>query len=68
MLIIEPVVVKAAEDNGVGVSADQARTQLATWAPNAGVTDVPDYGDGTVAAPGSSWRAPRCRTCPTRRT
>ncbi|MCB2177385.1 MAG: SurA N-terminal domain-containing protein [Actinomycetales bacterium] len=50
VLIIEPAVVKAAEDNGVGVSADQARTQLATWAANAGLTDVPDYGPGTVAA------------------
>jgi hypothetical protein len=50
VLIIEPVVVKAAEDNGVGVSVDQARAQLATWASNAGVAALPEYGPGTVAA------------------
>lgn len=49
VLIIVPVLVKAAEDHGVGVSVDAARKLLTSVAESAKITDVPDYGDGAVA-------------------
>jgi hypothetical protein len=49
VLIIEPLFVKAAEENGVGASVDDARKLLASAAEQNKLTDVPDYGDGAIA-------------------
>jgi len=49
VLIIEPLFVKAAEENGVGASVDDARKLLASSAEQNKLTDVPDYGAGALA-------------------
>lgn len=48
VLVIEPIFVRAAEENGVGVSVDDARKLLDSSAQQNKVTDVPDWSTGSV--------------------
>lgn len=49
-LVVEPIVVQAAEDNGVGVSVDETRKALESAATADGVSEAPSYGDAAVTA------------------
>ncbi len=48
VLIATPIYVKAAEENGVAVSVDDARTLLASAATSAGLPADHSYGEGAV--------------------
>lgn len=48
VLIAAPVYVRAAADNGVGISTSDAEDLLATAAGTAGIDPVPDYGTGSL--------------------
>ena len=46
--ILAPYLIDAAAENGVGVSADEIRTTLDGIAESNGVTQVPDWSEGTI--------------------
>lgn len=48
MLVVAPIYIEAAAENGVGVSEDQARAVIEQNAVQAGLDPVPEFGEGAV--------------------
>lgn len=48
MLVVAPIYIEAAAENGVGVSEDEARTVIEENAIQAGLDPVPEFGEGAV--------------------
>ncbi|NTW38746.1 MAG: hypothetical protein HGA44_02490 [Cellulomonadaceae bacterium] len=48
VLLVAPLYVDAAAENGVGVSTEEARTLLETSATSAGMDPVPAFGEGAI--------------------
>lgn len=48
MLVVAPIYIEAAAENGVGVSEDEARTVIEQNAIQAGLDPVPEFGEGAV--------------------